>query len=154
MTKRHLTDAAVQRLKVPSTGQTEIFDLGYPGLALRISNGGAKSFILFYRHGGRLNRRTLGRWPQVSLADAREAWRKTREAVAKGAEPRGDKPDERLFEQVVEEWLRRDVAPRNKALSAYQVSRMVERDLLPAWGGRRIDEISKHDVIALFDRVY
>jgi integrase len=152
MAKRHLTDASVQRFKIPAQGQTEIFDLGYPGLALRIGNGGAKSFILFYRHNGRLTRRTIGRWPQVSLADAREAWRKTREAVARGDNPVS--PGSRLFEHAVEDWLRRDVATRNKALSAYQVTRMVERDLLPAWRGRPVSSITKSDVIALFDGVH
>ena len=42
--KRHLTDAAVQRLRPPCRDSIEVFDLGYPGLALRIGNGGAKEF--------------------------------------------------------------------------------------------------------------
>ena len=153
MAKKHLTDAGVARYRAPRTGQTEIFDLGYPGLALRIGNGGAKSFVLFYRHDGGLVRRTLGRWPQVSLAKAREEWRRAREALADGRNPQA-KPNGNLFEHVVEEWLRLDVAARNKALSAYQVRRMVERDLLPAWRGRPITEIGKADVIALLDTVY
>ena len=144
-----------QRLRgnrAPRTGQTEIFDLGYPGLALRIGNGGAKSFVLFYRHNGGLVRRTLGRWPQVTLANAREAWRRAREALGDGRDPQA-KLNGYLFEHIVEEWLRLDVAARNKELSAYQVRRMVERDLLPAWRGRPITEIGKSDVIALLDTV-
>jgi len=41
--KRHLTDASIQRIKPPSKSSLEVFDLGYPGLALRIGHGGAKS---------------------------------------------------------------------------------------------------------------
>jgi Arm domain-containing DNA-binding protein len=85
--KRHLTDASVQKIKPPKSGVLEVFDLGYPGLALRIGYGGAKSFEVFYRVGGKLKRTTLGRWPEVSLAAAREAWRKTRESIAKGETP-------------------------------------------------------------------
>ncbi|MGO8839882.1 MAG: Arm DNA-binding domain-containing protein [Methyloceanibacter sp.] len=92
MPKLHLTEACVQRFKPPETGQREIFDLGYPGLALRIGHGGAKSFQMFYRSGGKLRRETLGRWPAISLADAREAWRKTREAIAKGEDPAVRRP--------------------------------------------------------------
>ena len=85
--KRHLTDLSVQRFKVPKQGQIEVFDLGYPGLALRIGNGGAKTFVVFHRYGGKLNRLTLGRWPEVSLGAARDGWRRTREAIARGEDP-------------------------------------------------------------------
>jgi hypothetical protein len=143
MAKRHLTEIGVKALKVPASGQVEHFDLGYPGLALRVGHGGAKSFIIFYRQGGKLSRRTLGRWPQVTLAQAREEWRRTREAIARGEAPVTNGKSELLFETVVEEWLRRDIAPRNKQSSVYQITRAVERDLLPAWRGRHIDTLNK-----------
>ena len=154
--RKLLTDASVQRIKPPKQGSLEIFDLGYPGLALRIGHGGAKSFEMFYRVGGKLRRDTLGRWPETSLAKARESWRKTREAVAKGEEPRRDRAKVSslmLFERVVEEWLKRDLAPRNKESSLYLVTRMVEGDMLPAWRGRAINSITKQDVIALLDSI-
>ena len=44
-----------------------MFDLGYPGLALRVGFGGAKSFCLFYREHGKLDSQSLlGRWPETS----------------------------------------------------------------------------------------
>jgi len=149
--KRHLTDASVQRIKPPTKGSLEIFDLGYPGLALRIGHGGAKTFEVFYRINGKLRRETLGRWPAISLAEARMAWRKTREAIAKGEAPRRESPA-MLFEHVVEEWIRRDQA-KNKPSTLYQLTRTLEMDLLPAWRGKRIDEIGKRDVIALLDSI-
>ncbi|MEZ0280241.1 Arm DNA-binding domain-containing protein, partial [Methyloceanibacter sp.] len=85
--KRHLTEASIQRLKPPQKGSLEVFDLGYPGLSLRIGHGGAKTFQQFYRVGGKLKRETLGRWPAITLAAARDTWRKTREAVARGEAP-------------------------------------------------------------------
>jgi integrase len=149
--KRHLTDASIQRIKPPSKSSLEVFDLGYPGLALRIGHGGAKSFEIFYRIDGKLRRETLGRWPAISLAEARMAWRKTREAIAKGEAPRRESPA-MLFEHVVEEWIRRDQA-KNKPSTLYQLTRTLEIDLLPAWRGKRIDEIGKRDVIALLDSI-
>ena len=153
--KRHLTDLSVQRFKVPKQGQIEVFDLGYPGLALRIGNGGAKTFVVFHRYGGKLNRLTLGRWPEVSLGAARDGWRRTREAIARGEDPaaKNGKATGNLFEVVVEEWLRRDIAPRHRTKSAQQVAKMVDHDVLPAWRGRRVDAITKHDVLALLDGI-
>ena len=153
--KRHLTDASVQRIKPPAAGQLEIFDLGYPGLALRIGHGGAKTFEVFYRVGGKLRRETLGRWPAITLADARMAWRKAREAIAKGEDPSrrdGAKAPAMAFEFVVEEWLKRDQS-KNKASSQYQVHRSLEVDLLPAWRGKRVDEITKRDIHDLLDAI-
>jgi integrase len=153
--KRHLTDASVQRIKPPAAGQLEIFDLGYPGLALRIGHGGAKTFEVFYRVGGKLRRETLGRWPAITLADARMAWRKTREAIAKGEDPSrrdGAKAPAMAFEFVVEEWLKRDQS-KNKASSQYQVHRSLEVDLLPAWRGKCVDEITKRDIHDLLDAI-
>jgi integrase len=153
MPKRHLTDLSIQRLRPPARGSVEHFDRGYNGLALRVGHGGAKSFVLLYRHGAKLRRVTLGRWPEVSLAAAREAWRSTREAIARGEDPRHAVGRSRLFEAVVEEWLRRDVAPRSRASTAYQISRIVEHDLIPALGGRSIGDIKKHDILVLLDSI-
>jgi integrase len=151
--KRHLTAASVENIKPPKQGSMEVFDLGYPGLALRVGHGGAKSFEIFYRFGGKLRRESLGRWPEVSLAAARDAWRNTRESIAKGEAPqREGKSNAAAFESVIEEWLRRDQS-NNKASSLYQVTRLVEYDLLPAWRGRAIDAITKKDVIALLDSI-
>lgn len=153
--KRHLTDASVQRIKPPKEGSAEIFDLGYPGLALRIGHGGAKTFEIFYRVSGKLRRETLGRWPAISLADARMEWRKTREAIAKGEDPSqrdGAKAPAMAFEFVAEEWLKRDQS-KNKSSSQYQVHRSLEVDLLPAWRGKRVDEITKRDIHDLLDGI-
>jgi integrase len=57
-----------------------------------------------------------------------------------------------LFENVVEEWIRRDQS-KNKPSSLYQVTRSLEVDLLPAWRGKRVDEIGKRDVIELLDNI-
>jgi hypothetical protein len=159
--KRHLTAASVERIRPPKQGTLEIFDLGYPGLALRVGFGGSRSFEIFYRDPRKLDkqgkpkliRESLGRWPGVSLASARESWRKTREAIAKGESPQnreGAKSPALLFEHIAEEWLKRDQA-KNRASSLYQLTRALEVDLLPAWRGKRVDRITKADIIALVD---
>ena len=109
-----------------------------------------QGFILFHRVAGKLKRTTLGRWPRLSLAEARNAWRNVRD----GRAPLHDEGQSAapLFEMIIDEWQRRDQSG-NKASSQYQVARIVERDLLPVWRGRRIDEITKRDVIAVLDAI-
>ena len=84
---RTLTAAAVERIRAPATGQADHFDQGYPGLALRVSYGGAKAWVYFYRLYGKQKRLTLGRWPSMSLSGAREAWRDARKTLDKGESP-------------------------------------------------------------------
>src|SRR5262249_39668033 len=154
MPKKTLTVAAVERIKPPASGQVEHFDLGFPGLALRVSYAGAKSWCFFYRIGGRLRRTSLGTYPAMSLVDAREAWRAARIAVSKGIDPsprRGlSKAD--TFANVIAEWQRREQAG-NKAITRYQVERMLAVNVLPVWGTRPIDSIAPRDVFELYDKI-
>jgi integrase len=153
MPKRALTDAAVKRLKPPAKGQVEYFDRGYPGLALRLSYGGAKSFVYLYRVGGKLRRMTLGLYPAISLAEAREAWRGARQDAQAGRDPakvRKTGKGATDFKGVFEEWLKRDQSD-NKSWPL--TKRTIERDALPAWEGRQIADIARRDVLDTLDEV-
>jgi integrase len=153
LSKRALTDAAVKRLKPPSSGQVDIFDQGYPGLALRVSYGGGKSWVYFYRVGGKLRRMTLGCYPAMLLAKAREDWRAAREDVQKGRDPstvRNRNVGATDFGSVFEDWLRRDQS-KNKSKDAVQ--RLIAKDALPAWGHRQIADIGRRDVLDLIDGI-
>ena len=153
--KRILTARTVASAAPPQRGQTEIYDRGYPGLALRISYGGGKSFTTFYHTGGKHRRMTLGIWPAMSLAEARDAWRQVREAVARGEDParakQGRKPSS-SFDVVVEEWLKRDQS-RNRDSTQRQVQLIVANELMPAWTGRAVGDIGKRDVLDLLDGI-
>jgi integrase len=151
MPTRSLTAAAVTRIKPPKTGQEDHFDRGFPGLALRVSYGGARTWIFFYRLHGKLRRLSLGRFPAMGLTEPREAWRAARLAVSKGESPAHLKPTTAdTFGAVADEWLARDQAQNR---SAAEVRRVIERDVKPAWGDRLVGAITRRDVIELIDGV-
>ena len=153
MPKRALTAASVERLKPPPQGQIDVFDQGYPGLALRISYGGGKTWVFFYRIGGRLRRMGLGTYPAVSLSEAREAWRGARQEVAQGRDPSQSRKRERPatnFAAVAEEWLRRD---QSKNRSHANVVRILNKDVIPVWGHLAIQDIGRRDVLDLIDGI-
>lgn len=168
MPKKALTDAAVKRLKPPANGQVDYFDAGYPGLALRVSYGGGKSFVFFYRIGGKLRRMTLGAYraplegekeppprlgEPVSLSGARQLWRQAREDASAGRDPstaRSKKTGGTDFKTVSEEWLRRDQA---KNRSYREAKRVVERELVPAWDLRHVSTIGRRDILDLVDGI-
>jgi integrase len=151
MPKTSLTAASVERIKPPMAGQVDHFDRGYPGLSLRVSYGGKRTWMLLFRHGGKFHRMTLGTFPVMGLAEARAAWRDARAEVEAGRDPRSkrEKPAED-FGAVLEDWLRRDQAGNR---SADAVKRSVTKDALPYWRHRPVNEITKRDVMDVIDAV-
>jgi integrase len=150
LSKRALSDLVVRRIKPPATGQVDIFDQGYPGFALRVSYGGGKSWVYFYRLGNRLRRKSLGTYPAVTLTEARELWRKAKHEVSLGRDPAWRDSSGSNFETVAREWLKRDQA-QNKSVA--EVTRVVEKELLPAWRHRSITDIRQHDILVLADTI-
>ena len=156
MAKRALTAAALDRLKPPATGQVEIFDNGYPGLAVRLSHGGGRSWVYFYRLHGKQRRLTFGAYPGLSLAEAREAWRTAKAAVERGQDPAAAKADAKRREpdtvrSVAEEFIAKYAKPRNR--TANEVARMFELHLYPKLGSVRIEAVARRDVLDLLDSV-
>jgi integrase len=151
--RRALTAASVDRLKPPAKGQVEHFDTGFPGLALRLSYGGGKSWVYFYRRGGRQRRLTFGTYPALSLAEAREAWRQAKADLEAGRDPiqvrKRDKPAHD-FAAVAEEWLKRDQA---KNRTAPEARRIIEKYVLPTWVSLRVDAIGRREVLDLTDSI-
>ena len=74
---------AVSRLRKPGLYSVG----GAAGLALQVSPGGARSWILNISIGGKRREMGLGSFPGVPLADAREAAREARAKVAAGIDP-------------------------------------------------------------------
>ena len=73
-TKPKITSATVERLKAPVEGQVDYFDKQYPGLVLRVSCGGRKTWCYVYRFKGKQRRMKLDIYPVMSVAAAHDAW--------------------------------------------------------------------------------
>jgi integrase len=155
MAKIKITNAVLDRLKPPAVGQVDYFDSAYPGLALRITAKGVKSWTYFGRVHGKIKRATLGRYPDLSLAKARRKAGETADAMRQGIDPAAAKRAQRAavrdnFEGVLTEWLKRDQAENR---SHAEVKRLIERETLPAWRGRLMSTITRRDVLDCIDAV-
>ena len=67
-----LTDIAVRALPVPEKGQRDFWDDSIPSFGIRISQGGSRTWVLM--EGG--SRKSLGRYPLITLSEARELARR------------------------------------------------------------------------------
>jgi integrase len=83
-----LTDSAVRSYE-PRPAQYTIGDAACPGLRLRITPKGVKSFVFAYRDKAtrKIEWLTLGRYPDLSLTKAREFTNDARKVVANGGTP-------------------------------------------------------------------
>jgi integrase len=156
---KKLTDLFVERAPAPAGGRVEYFDAGFPGLALRVTENGRKSWSLFYRFNGRLRRFTIGRYPAIKPGQARREATKALERVRQGIDPAEEKrarrdkpsPEAETFEVLVQDYLERRVR-KNSAPATYQeAKRDLECNVLPKWRNRPIASISRRDAIALID---
>lgn len=87
MSKLVLTERIVAAAKAES-GRLELWDLRSPGLCLRVTDRGARTWIYRYRaQDGRHPRFTIGKFPAVSLRDARVRAMELTRDVALGGDP-------------------------------------------------------------------
>ena len=154
--RKTLTHANVEALKPPSSGQIDYWDTRTPGFGVRVSMGGAKSWILMYRRGGRKRRLVLGRFPEMGLADARLSARGHLGDIARGADPAQERVAAKAaetFGELAELYLERHAFVHKRPRSAHEDVLMLNADLLPAWRNRKLLEIKRKDVIALLDEI-
>jgi integrase len=161
---KRLTDQFVERLKPPAQGRIEYFDATFQALALRHSQHNHKSFSVFYRMPGtsRLRRFTLGDYPRLKPARARQLATEVLDQVRAGIDPgllrrqaKADAPpaDVDSLDALVRDYLRQHIAPNCSAGTYRNAKRMLEVDILKPWRGRKLDSISKRNAIALIDRI-
>src|SRR5438309_163349 len=102
MAKTTFTAKWVETVKPPQQRQVDYFDAKPPGVGLRLSNSGRKTWFVMYRTGGRLRRLTLGTYPALSLADARDQAITAKRAAAQGEDPAFQKQGARIAPTVTD----------------------------------------------------
>ena len=151
-----LTDLLLRKIKTDGAERVEVWDDRVPGLGVRVSSSGTKSFVLLYRQNGKSKRMTLGRYPVLSLLDAREMATQALNKLTKGDDPQAEKQENRSyprFDKVVDEFVRLHCNRQNRESTARETERLLRVRFLPKWAGRDIREIGKRDVLAILDGI-
>ncbi|HEV2675192.1 MAG TPA: integrase arm-type DNA-binding domain-containing protein, partial [Aliidongia sp.] len=157
-----MTDKVLEKLAPPEGGRLDVFDALLPGFGVRVSKTGGRTFFLFYRHGGKQRRATLGKYPVMKLAEARAAARPLIEIAKAGGDPGALLPNEDqtaavvapapsvlTFREMKEDFILRYAKPQNRAW--HEVERIFDRYVIPLWGHRPAAEIKRQDIIQLLD---
>ncbi|MGJ0394942.1 MAG: tyrosine-type recombinase/integrase [Methylocystis sp.] len=154
-----LTDAFVRNLK-PGVTRTEYWDAKVSGLCLRITPAGVATWTLRYRPQGSTSfkRLTLGRYPEIGVALARERAETQRVAVSGGADPQGEIRSRReqsarvlTFGKLAAEYLDRYAKAQKKSWAQDEL--LLRVHVLPEWAERRADKLTRADAAALLDKI-
>jgi Arm DNA-binding domain len=156
-----LTIAAIKALK-PGTSRREIPDGAVSGLFFILQPSGAASWALRYRVGGKNRKWTIGPYPASDLPAARDHARKAIGEIVQGRDPAAEKrsakaaasPEQHdLIERVGEQFILRHIRATMRPSWAHEAERMVRKEIMAPWKGRRLSEIQKPDVHNLIDAI-
>ena len=158
-----LTVRAIETIKPAATRQ-EIADGFVRGLYFVIQPSGAKSWAVRYRTLQRVARKyTLGSYPGIGLKDARELASRALVSIASGGDPAATKqaaragakkaPDLDLIEKVVDSFVERYAKANTRASTAAETDRVLKKEVVGRWAGRRLTSITRADVHEMLDEV-
>jgi hypothetical protein len=151
MRRQQLTARGVAALK-PEETRYDVFDTLTPGLSIRVSPSGHKSWSLMYRHQRRQRRLGLGRYPDRTLAEARDQALRERKRILDGVDPAQEKRDERATYGDTVGALHALYAKFNENKRSWPEQRRIfEREVLPVWRLVRVQDITRKDVRALVE---
>lgn len=151
-----LNDRQIKNAK-PQEKPYKLADGG--GLYLYVTHKGTKSFRLKFRFDGKEQVLTIGKYPHVSLSEARAMVETAKTQIAQGINPAAQKQAEKqqaqetalnTFAAVAKEWHRVHQCSPNHAA---RIWRYMETDVLPHIGSLQLDEIRVSDIQALLERV-
>lgn len=171
MPAKRLTDASVQKIKPPPAGpdgsvrQMDYLDRldGGGSLGLRVSSNGVRSWVIqprVLREGKRVRIRvTLGRYPEMSLATAREKARAALLAARCGQDPAAAVKQERqalidesrrTFGVLADEFLAKYVGRECRPATEREYRRALKGPDVADWQDRLVAQITKRDVLDLW----
>ena len=148
-----LTERSIRDAK-PGRSSRVIWDKQVRGFGLKVTPAGSKSYLVNYRMDGRMHRVVIGRPAEMSLKDARERAGDMLAAVRGGSDPVTERKAKRAAPTFGDLWQRfeTDFAPERIALGRMTEStlkdyrKQARRYLLPAFGKRKVADLSRADI--------
>jgi integrase len=150
-------DRAIKSLKPKST-RYDFREKSGNGFAIRVFPSGEKSWIFLYTFEGRKRRLTLGKYPTMSLAKARQSHRDALSVLTTGKDPgllkknvKIEARDSSTVNGLINEYIEMWAKPNKRSWE--EDKRILMRNIEPIWGNRKAASITRRDVIVLLDGI-
>lgn len=143
-----LTDRFVKAVEPPATGNRIVYDGEVKGFGLRVTEKGAKAFILNYYASGRERRFTIGQYPDWTVSAAREEAKTLKREIDRGFDPLGKRIEDREAPTVGDLWTRyeNEHLPRKRKRSGDDDRSMWKAYILPRFRNTKVAELAAEDI--------
>ncbi|PTQ76743.1 site-specific recombinase XerD [Nitrosomonas oligotropha] len=158
MSKFNFTKSSIDSLPLPADGKRATYHDASPkgiGLQMRVSSTGAKTFCVFKRvKGGNPERVTLGRYPEMTIEQARRKSSEILLQIASGnnpAEIERQRKAEQTFHDLFGEYLEKHSKPRKKTWCEDEANyRLYINEPL---GRKKLSVINRQDIAKIHHRI-
>lgn len=149
-----LNDTKIKQLKAREK-MYRIAD--HSGLCLEIRINGSKHWRFRYRFLGKASMLSLGEYPMISLAAARQKTIEQKLLLDQNVDPAKFKVEERekaklnaesIFKEIALEWYETKKTKRSESFRL-TVEKAFEKDLFPAFGSKDIKMVTPHDILRM-----
>ncbi|WP_045787081.1 tyrosine-type recombinase/integrase [Ralstonia mannitolilytica] len=151
----NFTKAVLLAIPAPAEGRVTYHDARTPGLQLRVTPAGAKTFCVFRRvKGGSPVRLTIGRFPDVTIEKARQLAMSHAAELAVGtdlAERQRKARAVMTFEELFGEYMRRH--SKIKKRTWQQDESQYNQYLAAPLGKKRLSEISRKNIASIHSKI-
>lgn len=146
-------DAQIKAFKIPSDKKRVLLnDEASKNLFLNVTQT-SKAFLFIYEKDKKQKSITLGKYPSLSLSDARRKADELREQIANGLNPKLEKQKTELeFKQVASLWLKTQ-EKRGLATFTKNIKGRVDNHLLPRLAHRKIKELKRNELVELIKNI-
>ncbi len=166
---KHLTEPGIAKMaRAPKGKRTERFDSGADGLCLRITDRGTKTWCISYHFpdedsATKHHRFTIGPWPAIGVAEARDQARLIKSQARARIDPRAireaawekERADAKTktrksFQVIAENYIALKVPDLKRGSESES---LIRKMLISEWGGRQASKIEPGDLTEITDRL-
>lgn len=154
-----LSETEVRTAKSNSEKSVYLFD--GEGLFLHITTGGSKLWRMKYRFAGKTKMLSMGKYPEVTLKEARTKREEAKKLISSGVDPSQNRKTERRateekeqnsFEALAHEWFELNSSKFTPGHGKVIMERLA-RDVLPWLGKTPVGDITPPEILSVLRRV-
>jgi integrase len=147
----NFTQQRIEKLPTPEKDRKDYYDTEVSKLICRVSSTGNKSFCVLKRMAnGKLQRVTLGKFPDVSVSDARKMAQSALTGLAQGINPTEKKRTDKIKKMTLSELMAKYIEQKGLKLSSGTAADYQKKlnEGFPDWLDKPVNTITREMVAA------
>jgi integrase len=147
----NFTQQRIEKLPIPEKDRKDYYDTEVSKLICRVSSTGNKSFCVLKRMAnGKLQRVTLGKFPDVSVSEARKMAQSALTGLAQGINPTEKKRADKIKKMTLSELMAKYIEQKGLKLSSATANDYQKKlnEGFPDWLDKPVNTITREMVAA------